>query len=134
MDAIGSNIVVQHRAGDVMRIVPRVNEEVNEEWLDDRARFSYDGLRRQRLVTPMVRDQSGLLKPCDWDDAFYAIADRLSRASGSEIAAVAGGLVDVESLVALKDLFNRLGSENVFTEESFPTDGAGCVHFIINRT
>ncbi len=123
MDGIGANIVVQHRGADVMRVQPRVNEDINEEWLDDKARFSYDGLRRQRLVTPMVRDAAdGLLKPVEWDDAFYAIADRLSRASGSEIAAVTGGLVDVEAQVALKDLMNRLGAENVCTEEEF---GAG---------
>ncbi|CAF0833742.1 unnamed protein product [Brachionus calyciflorus] len=125
LDALGSNIVVQHRAGDVMRILPRLNEDINEEWLDDKARFSYDGLRRQRLVTPMVRGHDGLLKPCEWDDAFYAIADKLSRASGSQIAALAGGLADAESLVALKDLMNRLGSENVFVEESFPGQASG---------
>ncbi len=125
LDALGSNVVVHHRAGDVMRIQPRVNEDINEEWLDDKARYSYDGLRRQRLVAPMVRGSDGLLKSCDWDDAFYAIADKLSRVSGSQIAAVAGGLVDVESLVALKDLMNRLGSENVCTEEEFATEGAG---------
>ena len=125
LDAIGSNIVVHHRAGDVMRVQPRVNEDINEEWIDDKARYSYDGLRRQRLVTPMVRGADGLLKPCEWDDAFYAIADKLSRASGTDIAAVAGSLVDVESLVALKDLINRLGAENVCTEEEFPTEGAG---------
>ena len=116
---------MHHRAGDVMRVLPRVNENINEEWLDDRARYSYDGLRRQRLVTPMIRGADGLLKPCDWDDAFYAIADKLSQLSGNDIAAVAGGLTDAESLVALKDFMNRLGSENVCVEESFPTEGAG---------
>lgn len=111
-----------------MRILPRVNEQVNQEWLDDRARFSYDGLKRQRLVTPMIRaNSSGLLKPCDWDDALFTIADKISRVPtrGSDVAAVAGSLVDAESLVALKDLFNRLGSENVFVEEAFPQDGSG---------
>lgn len=107
-----------------MRILPRLNEDINEEWLDDKARFSYDGLRRQRLVTPMVRGNNGLLRPCDWEDAFYAVADRLSQASGSQVAALAGNLVDAESLVALKDLMNKLGSENVFVEESFPSQGA----------
>lgn len=125
MDALGSNIVVQTRGGDVMRILPRINEDINEEWINDKTRFAYDGLRRQRLVTPMVRSSDGLLKQCDWDDALYAVSDRLSRLSGSQIAAVAGGLCDAESLVALKDLFNRLGSENVCTEESFPNAGAG---------
>jgi NADH dehydrogenase (ubiquinone) Fe-S protein 1 len=125
MDALGANISVHHRAGDVMRILPRVNEEINEEWIDDKTRFVYDGLRRQRLVTPMVRGSDGLLKAVEWDDALYAIADRLSHASGNQIAALAGGLADAESLVALKDLFNRLGSENVFVEENFPQQGAG---------
>ncbi len=125
MDALGANIVVQHRAGDVMRILPRINESINEEWIDDKTRFVYDGLRRQRLVTPMVRGSDGLLKPSDWDDALYAIADQLANASGSQIAALAGGLVDAESLVALKDLFNRLGSEKVFVEAPFVQEGAG---------
>jgi NADH dehydrogenase (ubiquinone) Fe-S protein 1 len=126
MDAIGSNIVVNTRAGDVLRINPRVNEEVNEEWISDKTRFAYDGLKRQRLVTPMLRDSNGLLKACNWDDALYAIADKLRSISGkSDLAAIAGGLVDAESLVALKDLMNRLGCENVCTEEIFPDDGSG---------
>lgn len=66
-----------------------------------------------------------MLKPCDWDDAFYAIADKLSTTSASDIAAVAGGLVDAEALVALKDLMNKVGTESVCTEEVFPTAGAG---------
>ncbi len=125
MDAVGSNIVVQIRGADVMRIQPRINEEINEEWISDKTRFAFDGLRRQRLVTPMVRGSDGMLKACDWDDAFYAIADRLSTVSGSQLAVVAGGLADAEALVALKDLANRLGSETVCTEEAFPNDGSG---------
>lgn len=108
-----------------MRILPRVNEEINEEWLDDKARHSLDGLKRQRLVSPMIKDSNGILKACDWDDALFTIADRVARTSGSQIAALAGSLVDAESLVALKDLLNRLGSENVFVEEAFPSEGAG---------
>lgn len=125
MDALGSNIVVHQRAGEVMRIQPRINEDINEEWINDKTRFAYDGLRRQRLVTPMVRGSDNMLKPCDWDDAFYAIADKLSTTSASDIAAVAGGLVDAEALVALKDLMNKVGTESVCTEEVFPTAGAG---------
>lgn len=125
MDAIGSNIVVQIRGADVMRIQPRINEEVNEEWISDKTRFAFDGLRRQRLVTPMRRGADNILAACDWDDALYAIADKLSTVSASDVAAVAGGLVDAEALVALKDLINRQGSENVCTEESFPSEGAG---------
>ena len=125
MDALGSNITVNMRAGDVLRIVPRLNEDINEEWISDKTRFAFDGLKRQRLVAPMKRRADGLLKPCEWDDALYTIADKLSSASGSQVAAVAGGFADAEALVALKDLVNRLGSENVCTEELFPIDGAG---------
>lgn len=125
MDALGSNIVVHQRAGDVMRVQPRINEDINEEWINDKTRYAYDGLRRQRLVTPMVRGSDGVLKSCDWDDALYAIADKVSTISGNQISAVAGGLADAESLVALKDLFNKLGSESVCTEEVFPASGAG---------
>ncbi len=125
MDAIGSNIVVQMRAGDVMRIQPRINEDINEEWISDKTRFAFDGLRRQRLVTPMVRGEDNILRACDWDDAFYAIADKMSTMAGSQIAAVVGGLCDAEALVALKDLLNRFGSENLCTEENFPNQGSG---------
>lgn len=125
MDALGSNITVNMRAGDVLRIVPRLNEDINEEWISDKTRFAFDGLKRQRLVAPMKRQANGLLKPCEWDDALYTVADKLSKVSGSQIAAVAGGFADAEALVALKDLVNKLGSENVCTEELFPIDGAG---------
>ena len=125
MDALGSNIIVNMRAGDVLRILPRLNEEINEEWISDKSRFAYDGLKRQRLVTPMIRRANGLLKPCDWDDALYAIADKLSSLRGSDVAAIAGGFADAEALVALKDLINRQGSELVCTEEIFPNEGAG---------
>lgn len=108
-----------------MRILPRINEEVNEEWINDKTRFSYDGLRRQRLVKPLIKGSDGVFRGCEWDDALYAISDRLSRLSGSEIAGVVGSLADAEGMVALKDLFNRLGSENLCTEESFPHEGAG---------
>ena len=128
MDAVGSNIVVQIRGADVMRIQPRINEDINEEWISDKTRFAYDGLRRQRLVTPMIRGSDGMLKACDWDDALYAISDKLSTVSGKEFGVIAGGLADAEALVALKDLANSLGSEIVCTEEAFPNEGAGYLY------
>ncbi len=78
MDALGSNISVHTRGGDVMRIIPRVNDAVNEEWISDKSRFSYDGLKRQRLTTPMLKNKDGLLTPCEWEDALTAIAERVS--------------------------------------------------------
>nr|CAI5827530.1 unnamed protein product [Callosobruchus analis] len=125
LDAVGSNIIVSTRTGEVMRIVPRVNEEINEEWLADKSRFSYDGLKRQRLVTPMIRDNTGELKPVDWEIALLTVAKILYSLQGSNVGAIAGGFADAEALVALKDLLNRLGSEALCTEHTFPLDGSG---------
>lgn len=125
MDALGSNIVVTSRTNEVMRIIPRINEEVNEEWLSDKSRFSYDGLKRQRLVSPMVKNKQGQLTACGWEEAFFRIVDKLSAAKGNEVAALVGGQADAESLVALKDFLNKLGSEALCTEEIFPMDAAG---------
>ncbi|XP_063073322.1 NADH-ubiquinone oxidoreductase 75 kDa subunit, mitochondrial [Engraulis encrasicolus] len=125
MDAVGSNIVVSTRGGEVMRVMPRLNEEVNEEWISDKTRFSYDGLKRQRLTQPMVKNCSGQLVTTSWEDALVRVAGVLQSVQGSEVAAIAGGMVDAEALVALKDLMNHLDSENLCTEEVFPMAGAG---------
>ncbi|XP_071484351.1 NADH-ubiquinone oxidoreductase 75 kDa subunit, mitochondrial-like [Diadema antillarum] len=125
MDAVGSNIVVSTRSGEVMRILPRMNEDINEEWLSDKSRFAYDGLKRQRLTVPMVKNEEGNLTPTDWEEALTRVASELTGVDGSQVAAIAGGQVDAEALVALKDLLNRLGSEGLCTEETFPMDAAG---------
>jgi len=125
LDSVGSNIVVTHRTGEVLRILPRMNEDVNEEWISDKTRFACDGLKRQRLTTPMVKDQSGNLVPASWEDAIVTVAKMLDSTPGDQVAAIAGGLADGEALMALKDLLNRLGSEALCTEEIFPDDGTG---------
>ncbi|XP_022237693.1 NADH-ubiquinone oxidoreductase 75 kDa subunit, mitochondrial-like [Limulus polyphemus] len=125
MDAVGSNIVVSSRTGEVLRILPRMNEDINEEWLSDKSRFAYDGLKRQRLTSPMCKSKEGILEPCDWEDALVKVAQKLQSVPGQQVAAVAGGMADGEALVALKDLLNRLGSEGLCTEEIFPMDGSG---------
>ncbi|GJQ82258.1 Ndufs1 [Trypoxylus dichotomus] len=124
LDALGSNIVVSTRTNEVMRILPRVNEEINEEWISDKSRFSYDGLKRQRLVTPMLRDSKCELKPVDWEAALVTVAKVIKNA-GPNIGAIAGGFTDAEALIALKDMLNRLGSEALCTEYTFPMDGSG---------
>lgn len=124
-DAVGSNITITHRTGEVLRILPRMNEEINEEWLDDKSRFACDGLKRQRLTVPLMKDNQGELKPCGWEDAIVAVAKVLDSTPADRMAAIAGGLVDAESLVALKDLMNRLGCETLTTEEAFPMDSLG---------
>ncbi|KAJ3213341.1 NADH dehydrogenase (ubiquinone) 78K chain precursor, 5-prime end [Dinochytrium kinnereticum] len=111
LDAVGSNIRVDSRGLEVMRIVPRLNDDINAEWISDKTRFAYDGLKRQRLTTPLIR-QGDSFVPASWPDALNAIAGALKGLKGSEISAVAGSLADSESLVVLKDFFTRLGSEN----------------------
>ncbi|GAA5820883.1 hypothetical protein JCM3770_004852 [Rhodotorula araucariae] len=117
LDALGSNIRVDSRGLVVMRIGPRLNDEINEEWISDKTRFAYDGLRTQRLNTPLVR-VGDRFQPVTWPEALAAVKDGLAQsgAQGNEIQAVAGALADAESLVALKDLVNRLGSDNTTLE------------------
>ncbi|EWY42118.1 NADH dehydrogenase subunit G [Skermanella stibiiresistens SB22] len=112
MDALGSNIRVDTRGPEVMRLTPRLNEDINEEWLADKSRFHYDGLKRQRLDRPYVR-RDGKLQPATWAEAFTAIAERVKGVPGDRIAALAGDLCDAESMVALKDLVEGLGSKNL---------------------
>jgi len=119
-DSLGSNIIVTHRTGEVLRIMPRMNEDINEEWLSDKSRFACDGLKRQRLTNPMLKNCDGNLEPVSWEDAIVAVAKALDSSPPEKLAAVAGGLADGESLMALKDLMNRLGSESVCTEEAAP--------------
>ena len=111
MDALGSNIRVDTRGREVMRILPRNHDGVNEEWLADRSRYIWDGLRRQRLDRPFVRVE-GKLKPASWGEAFAAIAAQ-AKTAGANIAAVAGDLAPVEAIWALKQLVASLGSDRV---------------------
>ncbi len=108
MDAVGTNITVHTRGRTVMRVTPRVNDDVNEEWASDVTRFACDGLMRGRLDTPYVRT-GGKLVPATWTAAFDAVQGAV-MASGGDIAAVAGDLADLEAMVALKDLLGTLGS------------------------
>jgi NADH-quinone oxidoreductase subunit G len=112
LDAVGSAIRIDARGNEVMRILPRLNEAVNEEWISDKTRFACDGLRRQRLDRPYVR-RDGKLQPASWQEAFAAIAARLRGVQGSRIAAIAGDLADVEAMLALKDLMTALGSPHL---------------------
>jgi NADH-quinone oxidoreductase subunit G len=109
IDGLGSNIRVDVRGREVMRILPRNHDAVNEEWLADRSRYIWDGLRRQRLDRPYVR-VNGKLKPASWSEAFAAVVKAVEGA-GKDVAAVAGDLVPVEPVWALKKLLASLGSD-----------------------
>ncbi|HYM01632.1 MAG TPA: NADH-quinone oxidoreductase subunit NuoG [Stellaceae bacterium] len=112
LDAVGSNIRVDSRGPQVLRVLPRLNEDVNEEWISDKSRFAVDGLTRRRLDRPYVR-RDGKLVEAEWSEAFAAIAARLKDAKGERVAAIAGDLCDVEAMLALKDLMSALGSRNL---------------------
>ena len=111
-DALGTNIRIDSRGAEVLRVLPRINEAVNEEWLGDKARFSHDGLKRRRLDRPWVRE-NGKLRTATWPEAFGAIAARLKGLPGERIGAIAGDLCDAESMQALKDVMTALGSQNL---------------------
>ncbi|HWA20031.1 MAG TPA: NADH-quinone oxidoreductase subunit NuoG, partial [Devosia sp.] len=110
MDAIGSNIRVDSRGREVMRILPRVNDAVNEEWISDKTRHVWDGLKAQRLDRPYVR-KNGKLQPASWDEAFAAVAKAVKASGmGKKVGAIAGDLNAVEDMYALKTLMTALGS------------------------
>ncbi|MBX3491167.1 NADH-quinone oxidoreductase subunit NuoG [Parvibaculum sp.] len=134
MDAVGSNIRVDARGPAVMRILPRLNEDVNEEWISDKTRFVWDGLRTQRLDTPYVRE-GGSLRAASWDEAFAAIAACLKGVKGDRIAAIAGDLACAESMKALKDLYVALGSPNIdCRQDGAKLDAANRASYIFNTT
>jgi NADH-quinone oxidoreductase subunit G len=109
MDAVGSNIRIDARLREVMRVLPRINDEVNEEWIHDKTRHACDGLLRRRLDRPWVR-RDGKLQPATWEEAFRVIAERLEAAGADQVAAVAGDLQDVESIYAAQVLLRQYGS------------------------
>lgn len=133
LDGLGSNIRVDARGLEVMRILPRLNDDINEEWINDKTRFACDGLKTQRLTTPLIRRGDKFL-PATWEQALIEIGTAFQKISPkkNEFKAIAGHLVDTESLVALKDLVNRLGSDNVALDQ--PQGGQPIAHGIDIRS
>lgn len=117
-DALGSNVRIDSRGLEVMRIIPRLNDDINEEWINDKSRFACDGLKTQRLTTPLIR-REGKFVPATWEQALTEIssAQQKLQPSSNEFKAIAGHLVDAESLVAMKDLANKLGSDNLALDQ-----------------
>jgi NADH-quinone oxidoreductase subunit G len=134
MDAMGAAIRVDAKGDGVMRILPEVNEEVNEEWLSDKSRFVWDGLARQRLDRPYVRE-GGKLRPADWGEAFGAVKDALSAAP-EKIGMIAGDLIEVEQAKAALDLARELGIQSTDCRPEgaeYGTDGVR-ERYILNPT
>jgi NADH-quinone oxidoreductase subunit G len=124
MDALGSAIRVDARGPAVLRVLPRVNEDINEEWISDKTRYAIDGLSRQRLDRPYVR-VGGKLKPATWSEALDLVAAKLKAAAPERIGAIAGDLQDAESMKATLDLFRALGVANLDCRQDGMALGAG---------
>jgi NADH-quinone oxidoreductase subunit G len=134
MDGVGSAIRVDTRGREVMRILPRVNEAVNEEWISDKTRHVVDGLRTQRLDRPYIRE-NGQLRAASWQQAFQAIAAKISRTDGKRIGAIAGDLAAVDEMFALKELLAKFGSANLAVQGGDAFDPkAGRASYIFNPT
>jgi NADH-quinone oxidoreductase subunit G len=134
MDAVGSAIRIDTRGREVMRILPRVNEAVNEEWISDKTRHIVDGLRTQRLDRPYIRE-NGQLRAASWSEAFSAIAAKVGRIDGKRIGAIAGDLAAVEEMFALKDLLAKFGSVNLAVQGGGAFDPkAGRACYVFNPT
>jgi NADH-quinone oxidoreductase subunit G len=112
MDALGSAIRIDTRGSEVMRILPRINDDINDEWISDKTRHVVDGLRTQRLDQPYVR-KDGQLRPASWTEAFQAISAKVAQTNAKRMGAIVGDLSGVEEVFALKDLMTRLGVTNL---------------------
>lgn len=135
MDAVGSAIRIDTRGREVLRILPRNNDAVNEEWISDKTRHVVDGLRTQRLDQPYVR-VNGRLQQASWKEAFAVIANRVKATNASKIGAIVGDLAGAEEMFALKDLMTRLGATSIDARQ----DGApfnpknGRASYLFNST
>jgi NADH-quinone oxidoreductase subunit G len=124
MDALGSAIRVDARGPAVLRVLPRINDDVNEEWISDKTRYVVDGLSRQRLDRPYIRE-NGKLKPASWNEALDAVAARLKAAKPERVGVIAGDLQDAESMKAALDLFRGLGVQSTDCRQDGMALGAG---------
>jgi len=135
MDAVGSAIRVDTRGREVMRILPRTNDAVNEEWISDKTRHVADGLRTQRLDQPYVR-RNGKLQQASWDEALAVVSERLTQTAPEKVGAIAGDLAACEEVFALKDLLGRLGVTNLDcrVEGEALSPGLGRASYLFNSS
>lgn len=126
MDALGSSIRVDSRGPAVLRVLPRLNEDINEEWISDKTRYAVDGLSRQRLDQPFLR-KGGRLQPTTWAEAFELIASKVKATTPERIGVIAGDVQDAESMKAALDLFGAMGVKNLDCRQDGMALGAGRV-------
>ncbi|MFL2852848.1 MAG: NADH-quinone oxidoreductase subunit NuoG [Candidatus Pelagibacter sp.] len=134
MDAVGSNIRVDTYNWEVKRILPRLNNDINEEWISDKTRYSCDGLLKQRLDVPYIKKNNKLEKS-NWDEAVEIIADKIKEVKPNEIAGHIGDMVSLETSVAFKKLFSELQSENLeFREKKYYINPKDKINYIFNSS
>ena len=134
MDAVGSNIRVDTYNWEVKRILPRLNNEINEEWISDKTRYSCDGLLKQRLDVPYIKKENKLQKS-SWDEVINLIADKIKSFKPEEIAGHIGDLTNMENALAFKNLFKTFGSDNLeFREKKFYVNSDEKINYIFNSS
>ena len=135
LDAVGCSIRVDSKGDEVMRILPLIKEEINDEWISDKARFSYDGLANQRLDTPYIRNDKGRLEPASWKDAMFLVADKIRNTKPSNIQAVIGSLVELESAYLLQKFLSKLGSDNITANQwGYSFDNSARGNYLFNTS
>ena len=134
MDAVGSNIRVDTYNWEVKRILPRLNNDINEEWISDKTRYSCDGLLKQRLDVPYIKKNNKLQKS-NWDEAIEIIVKKIEETQPNEIAGHIGDMVNLENSVAFKKLFNNLQSDNLeFREKKYYINSHDKINYIFNSS
>ena len=134
MDAVGSNIRVDTYNWEVKRILPRLNNDINEEWISDKTRYSCDGLLKQRLDVPYIKKNNKLQKS-NWDEVIETIAKKIEETQPNEIAGHIGDMINLENSVAFKKLFNNLQSDNLeFREKKYYINSHDKINYIFNSS
>ena len=134
MDAVGSNIRVDTYNWEVKRILPRLNNEINEEWISDKTRYSCDGLLKQRLDVPYIKKNNKLQKST-WDEAINLLVDKIHSVQPNEIAGHIGDMINMENALSFKKFFKTLKSENLeFREKNFYINSDEKMNYIFNSS
>ena len=133
MDAVGSNIRVDTKGWEVKRILPRVNEDINEEWISDKTRYACDGLLTNRIDQPYIRKE-GKLVQCSWDDAFLKISLEFSKTK--KIGGLIGGMTDLETIFSFKNLLSSISESSFvdFRQKDFYLDSAHPSNYLFNTS
>ncbi len=134
LDAVGSNIRVDTYGWEVKRILPRINENINEEWISDKTRYSCDGLLKQRLDTPYIKKDNKLIKS-NWDEATEIIIKKLNETNPNQIGGHVGDLVNLETILAFKKFFEKIGSNNLeIREKNFYINSEEKMNYLFNSS